>query len=265
MDTYSLGWWNPLSVTNEKSWFCGCRRNSSSPSALHCSEWPSLSSLGGRECGVYVSEKEVVGTSGPGLVDKLDVAVVCGVLWRRPHQRLEDEWEDLSNNTQAPSTGTCWQSLQRSMLASARSSLSLSPSSFFLPIFYFTIFLMCDLLVFVVFLVLFFVLCPCRLCSARLSFHKRTWLSMQGWTAAPGIVIRPSMIKSNNFQLLFQAELFIKDPMKLWGRGQHLCWWHSPSSREWLHYRGTHQGLMVIVMSVWFSFLVGEPWTCLWW
>lgn len=35
---------------------------------------------GGRECGVYVSEKEVVGTSGPGRVDKLDVAVVGGVL-----------------------------------------------------------------------------------------------------------------------------------------------------------------------------------------
>lgn len=182
-----------------------------------------------------------------------------------PHKRLEDEWEDLSNNTQAPSTGTRWQSLQRSMLASARSSLSLSPSSFFFLFFILLFFLMCDLLVFVVFLVLFFVVCPCRLCSALLSFHKRTWLSMQGWTAAPGIVIRPSMIKSNNFQLLFQEELFIKDSMKLWGCGQHLCWWHSPSSREWLHYRGTHQSPMVIIMCVLFSFLVGEPWTCLWW
>lgn len=91
--------------------------------------------------------------------------------------------------------------------------LHLFSSYFFILLF----FLMCDLLVFVVFLVLFFVLCPCRLCSARLSFHKRTWLSMQGWTAAPGIVIRPSMIKSNNFQLLFQEELFYQRPHEIVG------------------------------------------------
>lgn len=261
MDTYSLGWWNPLSVTNEKSSFCGGRRNGFSPSALHCSEWPSLSSLGGRECGVYVSEKEVVGTSGPGRVDKLDVAVVGGVLWRRATPKAG---------------GWVRRSLQQHSGAIYRNSLTVTPeinagirqefafsfsfiffSSYFLFYYFFNVWP--------------FGLC-CFSCFIFCSLPSPSLLRSVEFSQEHVVVDARVDSSSGDCHLTFHDQVvttfsyFSKQNFlskTSWNCGQHLCWWHSPSSHEWLHYRGTHQGPMVIV--AWFSFLVGEPWTCLWW